>query len=471
VVSIRLNNNKGYLDCGSRLLNEIVPDFAIKAPGYFWSPAWRARKWDGKVKYITERGYFETGMLPQITAWLKEHRYKFEIVENRDTDLSRKWPIEQIKDFTLRDHQLEAVASVVDNKVAGIPFPRGILAESTNAGKTLIAAGIYRAFRKEPTILLINNKTLFEQFEDELPKILGKDFGVISSKRTDIRNFTMAMVPTVLARLDRLEGFMIKQRVAIVDECHLASSPSYKEVLGKLYNAIVRVGMSGSPLKHKDKTKNQRIRSFFGDILHTTTSKEIEQKGFSSPITIKIWSGNKIKQHGESYADEYETRLVKNNHRNKKIWRRVAAHASKGRIPLLITVQRHEHINQLLHLCPKEFKSDYLIKFIHHKVKNRKQILDEFREGHVDILISSMIIKIGQNLPMIRATVFAGGGDSDINTLQLLGRQKRVHKSKKRTYVDDFMDKGNYLSRHSKHRRNVYVSEGHTVIDKFKKSK
>ena len=79
------------------------------------------------------------------------------------------------------------------------------------------------------------------------------------------------------------------------------------------------------------------------------------------------------------------------------------------------------------------------------------------------------IIKIGQNMPLMKATINAGGGDSVINTLQLLGRNKRTHESKKRGYYFDFMDQGSYLKRHSKHRRNVFIQEKHKVIDAFNK--
>ena len=466
-VLIKLNNNKGQVAGGSKLLNQIVPDFQIKSPGYFWSPAWRSHQWDGKIKYVSDYGYFQTGLLPQIIAWLESKGYEYEIIENRDTDIPHKFPIKTVGEYTLRENQIEAIGSVVLNKVGGIIFPRGIIAASTNAGKTLIAAGIFKVYKK-PTILLINNKTLFEQFEDELPTLLGDYFGVVSSSKEEWKPFTMAMVQTLVARSEKYKRHLINFKVAIVDECHLATSKSYKSVITNLYNTVVRVGLSGSALEHKDKNKNQNIRAFFGDILHKISSKELEEKGYSSPIIVKITKGNETIRYDKDYTREYEEGIIKNNDRNGKIWKRVARHIRKERLPILIVVKNHEHIHQLLKACPEQIKNDYLIKFIHHEVKQRKAILDEFRAGHVDILISSMIIKIGQNLPLIKATVNAGGGDSNINTLQLLGRNKRTHHSKKKTWYEDFWDKGSYLSRHSKHRRFVYIKEGHKVIDTWK---
>ena len=106
------------------------------------------------------------------------------------------------------------------------------------------------------------------------------------------------------------------------------------------------------------------------------------------------------------------------------------------------------------------------VNYIHVKVKNRLEILDQFKKGDIDILISSKLIKEGQNLPLIKAIVLACGGDSLIDLLQIIGRGLRKHKSKKVVYIDDFYDKGAYLERHSKHRVKELKKQQFKVIHK-----
>jgi superfamily II DNA or RNA helicase len=467
MIKITLNNNKGQLTGDLKCLRALMKAFALKVPGYFFSPAYRRREWDGTMKFVTEAGYFHTGMLPRIISFIETNfpEQTIKVVDNRESNLEAAIR-HKVGKLTLRGNQWQCVNNVVTNKVGGIDFPRGIIAASTNAGKTLIAAGIYKAYQ-EPTLLLINNKPLFDQFKVELKDLLGDDFGYVNSSEEKWGKFTMVMVQTVISRLDKYKARLIKYPIVLVDECHLAASASYHKVLSNCYNAYVRVGMSGSALNHKDKTKNMKIVAYFGEVVATITSKELEENKHSSPLTIRIVKGNQKENLG-SYQDEYEKGIVSNKSRNKKIWKLVEKQIRLKRLPLMITVKLHKHLDNLSDLCPKELKADYLVRYIHHKTKGREEILESFRQGKVDILFSSMIIKTGQNLPLVKAMIFGGGGDSDINTLQLIGRGKRKHESKKRTYIYDFYDKGRYILRHSKHRRNVYIREGHTVIDSWK---
>lgn len=467
---IEINNNKCKLVCGMQDLREIIKNFSIRVPGAFFSPAFRNHSWDGKQKFVTDSGYFSTGLLPQVLDFIEKelNGTDIEFIDFREQNL-RKKKITQVGSLTLRQNQLNVLKAVRKNYIRDLYFPRGIISASTNAGKTLMAAGIFKTFKDEPTIVLLNNKTLFDQFMKEIPELVGKDFGWVRSDDVKWGKFTLAMVPTLLSRLEQYGDKLAKFKVAIVDECHLSTSKSYKAVLTKLFNTSVRIGMSGSALSHKDKIKNQTVRSFFGEVIYTISSEELEEAGYSVPITVRIEEGNITANYPKDYTLEYEKGITKNDDRNRKVWKRVSKCLKKKRYPLLIVVQRHEHIKELMRLCPKELKADYLVKFIHHKVVNRTEILEEFKMGKVDILISSMIIKIGQNMPLMKATINAGGGDSVINTLQLLGRNKRTHESKKRAFYYDFWDQGSYLKRHSKHRRNVFIQEKHKVVDAFKK--
>ena len=50
----------------------------------------------------------------------------------------------------------------------------------------------------------------------------------------------------------------------------------------------------------------------------------------------------------------------------------------------------------------QELKLNYKISFVHHKTSNRNQILDDFRKGKIDILISTLIIARGKNFPTLQ---------------------------------------------------------------------
>ena len=73
------------------------------------------------------------------------------------------------------------------------------------------------------------------------------------------------------------------------------------------------------------------------------------------------------------------------------------------------------------------------------------------------------------NLKLIRTLINAAGGDSWRNVLQIFGRALRKEAGvKEEVNVEDFMDEGRYLKRHSKHRINYYKKEGFPVGELYK---
>ena len=77
-----------------------------------------------------------------------------------------------------------------------------------------------------------------------------------------------------------------------------------------------------------------------------------------------------------------------------------------------------------------------------------------------------MIVKRGKNFPLIKYIQNASATDSNETVSQIMGRGERKHESKTKYYLDDFMDEGMYLKRHSKHRKKYYQAEGFTLIEK-----
>ena len=95
----------------------------------------------------------------------------------------------------------------------------------------------------------------------------------------------------------------------------------------------------------------------------------------------------------------------------------------------------------------------------------RRKIMQEFRAGNIDILVSTTIIARGKNFPKLRYMINAAGMNSQEKSIQFLGRLVRTFEGKDRVYLDDIQYQGNYLSRHSKRRARYYREEKLKVID------
>ena len=466
MIVIELNNNTVQLKGDLKTLNIVFDELQIRHPNAFYLRPHMPRGWNGKIKYLTEKGQSKTGLLPLITRVIEEVEGQYEIRDYRQPIKFEEIPLEVGK-FKARDYQIEAVENIVYNAIQDIPFQRGIIGAATNAGKTLIAAMLYKSFPGCKCLILVNNLDLYRQFIDDMPFMFGDNWGYMQGQKVKWADIMVCMTPTLRNNLNNYAQKLAQYDMVIFDECHLITSKTNKKVMTALYNTVIRVGLSGTPFSHKDKTKNMDVRAFFGDEVYTIKNIELMEMGYSTPIVIKIVQGN-ITVKSEDYDYEYHEGITRNQEREQMLLGRIQFYLKRNQYPLLIVCRYHEHVERLYDIITDQFGRDYRIQYIHHKIKERKEILDSFKEGKVDILIASLIIKLGQNMPRIRCMINAAGGTSMINALQLIGRAIRTHKSKVKVYYEDFFDKGIHLQRHSKRRIRWYKEEGFKVIELYK---
>lgn len=462
---IIVNNVSCKLIAQPHHLDDLIAAFRLRVPGAFHTEAFRRRQWDGFFYFIKRTGMFSPGLLPQVIHKIKEMGLKVKLIDNRKIILPDE-TITELGGDTLRPYQLSAVEAISNNKVKSIPFPRGILHEATNAGKTLIAAALFMSYPEDTTICyFIHRKNLFDQAIKDLTRLLGKDnIGVIGNGIIKPGRVTICMTPTAVNHLGnpKVKKLFSSTQVMVVDECHRSLSPTYQKVLKELWNCPVRVGVSGTPLQHKDKIKNQKIIELFGEVLHTVTNVDLIEGGYSTKPVIRVRLGETNVKPALSYKEEYDQVITHNTKRHKKVWKRVDKNISKGRLPALIFVKYVDHANNLLKSIPKHIKETYKIGVINTKVKRPKlkAILQDFKVGKIDILIASHLLSEGENMPLIRYAINAGGSSSEITIIQWLGRMLRKSDNKKKVYIEDLYDLGRYLKRHSKRRIRYFQAQG-----------
>lgn len=470
MIHIILNNNKFKLQGNLKVINKVYEDLKIRHPNAFYIRPYMEPGWDGKVKFLSDAGYAKTGLLPTVIDKIDEYGDTYKIIDKRVT-LKAGEVRRDLGFFKLRKYQIKAVESIVYNTLGEYetPFHRGVIAAATNAGKTLIGAGIHLSFEDAKTIILMDNSQLYDQFLADMPQIFGSHWGYMRGKEVVWGDIMVCMVQTLYNRIGDYQHRLMDYNICIFDECHLVTSKSRRIVMEKLYNTSVRVGLSGTPFKHKDKIKNMNVRAFFGDITYEISNLDLIEKGYSSNVIIKIIKGNEIPKIKTDYKTEYDRAITDSDYRTQLSIERAKFYLKRKQYPMLIIGKYHRHVENLYEAYNNSLGDKYRIEYIHGEVKDRTKKLNLFKEGKIDILISSLIIKIGQNMPLMRYMQNAASGDSHINALQLLGRILRKHKSKNKVYYEDFYDIGYYLEKHSKHRIKYYKAEGVKVLELYKK--
>ena len=467
MINIEINNNKIHLTGNLRILNKIFEDMKVRHPNAYYLRPYMEKGWDGKIKYLTEQGYSKTGLLPMIASLINQYGENYSIVDNRKALEFNEIP-KEMGGLIPRDYQIEVVESILNNEVLGIPFQRGIIGAAVNAGKTLIAAMLYKSFKNVKCLILVNNSPLFEQFLTDMPKMFGDDWGYMQGKKIKWANIMVCMTPTLRNNLDLYYQKLATYNMCIFDECHLITSKTNKKVMTFLYNTVIRVGLSGTPFAHKDPTKNMDVRAFFGEEIFKISSLELTDRGHSTKIVIKICKGNSLIKVKGDYDEEYRKAITESEERTRVSLERIGFYLKRNQFPILVVCRYHEHVERLFSAISNRFGEEYSTGYIHGGVRERKEILEDFKKGKIKILVASLLIKLGQNMPLIKYMQNAASGDSQITALQLIGRAIRKHKSKAKVYYDDFWDEGAYLRRHSKHRISFYKKEGYKVIEIWK---
>lgn len=477
MITIELGNFKSRLVGKAQTLLKLKKAFAINNPNAFFirKQGRVDSSWDGKIHYITDAYYFKTGLITQIIKYLEEEMGEEVRIDDRREDILVKPKFQRVVgNLEARDTQEEAIKSIINNKVKGLALPIGVINAATNTGKTAIMAGIYLAYkRKIPALVILKDGGLFEQFKKEIPLLVGDDFGYVRGKEANWNKFTIAMVQTLSRNISLHKRELSKFGMVLVDEADEGESKMYRTVLQHCYNSAVRVGLSGSIFMSKlakHKPKNQNLHSFFGEEVYKLTKMENVEKGYSTNLTIRMCEGNtdKTLYKGKNYPEAYDKQIVFNFDFIEKVLKRIRINILLKRTPMLVICKYHRHTDMMYKAIEHKFGKHLRIAKAHHKTKERNQIMEDFRDGKYDILVTTYIVKRGKNFPLLRYICNVSAGDSIETVSQIMGRLERVHKSKVMGYLDDFYHLGAYIERHSKHRLIQYKKEGFKLIEKYK---
>lgn len=475
-ITITLNGNKGNLTGSPLLLDKIFEKWKIKHPNAYYLKISTRGKFDGYIKYISHYGDFRIGLFPSIYNDLIGMGAKIKVVDNRLPISIKPQMVYSMGKYQLRDNQQAALKHLIRNKIAGNPFYIGVMNCATNFGKTLLMSAVHQAFdRRLKTIVLLNNSQVFKQakleYKDYLP---GEDIKFVQGKDLSFGNFTVAMVPTLAKNIKKVANALSEFDIVLVDEADVADNKSYRTVIERLYNARVRLGLSGSiylsKLK-KDIVHNTNLRAFFGDELHITSKQEMVEKGYSTPVIVKIIPGNKPNRDTyNNYLDAYKGNIINNADANNSSLERALYNIKYNRLPAIIVTKYIEHSEKLFEFYKNDPRCHRLrIYRLDHKAKDKDWVIDRFKKGFIDILIITYIVKRGLNLPKSVYMQNASGSDSEEDILQLMGRMERRNIGKNKSYIDDLYYYGQYIERHSKHRIKYYKNTKMKLINRLKK--
>lgn len=416
--------------------------YTKNVPGsYYAKQNSKYKGWNGKKEFISSKtGKFKTGLLAYIEKDLKTAEIPYVIQDNRTLS---DFPILTIPGIELRNYQLEMYEKIAEKRQCIIKLP-------TASGKTAIIASVINSFRGEYGVVLFNRKSLLIQTYEYLTK-LGFDVGICFGEGY-INKPLMLCTTQSIEKI--LHTHLYSSKFIIFDEVHeFCKGKLTQAILEGFPNAFVRVGFSATiptEIYHR-----LILVSNLGEIIDDYSSKDLADKGHLTPAkiqVIKLKDSSIIEDIKLSYLEIYDKYIVNNKERNKLIQTIVNTIKDKNKnCKILLLVQSLKHLEILKKEIP-----DAITLQGNDSILKRNEAIKKFQKSKSAVMIGTVILQTGINIPEITHFINCRGLKSEIPTIQAMGRALRQHKSKNIVYIYDIFNQEGILHSHSKKRLRTY---------------
>ena len=472
-----VNENEAYVRiiCEDGIAYELRENFTFQVPGYQFTPQYKARLWDGKIRLFDIRTkQLYRGLVPYIAKFCEERNYEWDY-ENEDFD--EEFSLTEAKEFVEklrpkhapRDYQLDAFVHAIRTR-------RSLLLSPTASGKSLIIYLLSRFLERRglkkgliivPTVSLVEQLTGdFKDYSETNGWNAGNHIHKIyQGQDKDTDKFLTISTWQSLYKMPK--RWFAQFDFVIGDEAHQFKAKSLTDIMTGLTNASFRIGTTGT----LDGTKTHRLvlEGLFGTVRKVITTKELMDAKHLADFNIKCL----LLRHGESicqasknftYQQEIEY-LVLNESRNRFI-SNLAVSLDGNTLVLFQYVDKH---GRILHdIISKKVGSDRRVFFV--SGETDVDIREEIRkivesETNAIIVASFGTFSTGINIRNLHNIIFASPSKSRIRNLQSIGRGLRKSETKESAQLFDIADDmrykkhENYTLKHFAERIKVYNEE------------
>jgi len=376
-----------------------------------------------KVCLLGDNGEFRTGLWDRIRMVGPTMGLPIEaVVDGREgvSHAANIWCMPK-----LREYQTIAVNQVLEHEM-------GTLYAATGAGKTYMAAAMI-ACKGFPTLFLVHTKDLLYQAKESLEELLGIKIGIIGDSEFDMGEGVVVATIQTLSRCIRdgsIDALRNAFDVIIQDETHHVPADTFYDVLGH-FKARYVYGLSATPYR-KDGA-DLMIEAGVGPIVARISISELVATDNLTGLEGIFYPRKEETSH--SAAPRWaiiKKYLVNNDGRNRDIAKIAKEYMGTDRT-VLIAVNQVGHGNNIAQYLPEA-----VTLYGTDKSDMRKEVLDQFREKKIPVLISTLL-REGVDIPSLDVVINAAGG-TDLT--QLAGRALRKSDGKHKATLIDFIDNG-----------------------------
>jgi len=469
-VYLEVSGDKGDL----RMMSDY---FTFEVEGAKFTPAYRNKLWDGKIRLLDLRnGQIYVGLIKEIAKFAKDMGVDIEIDGPRHDIPGLECPLDE--DFAdgflnalnphskgnpidFRDYQRESFKWALRNQ-------RGLILSPTASGKSLIIYSLirwYREVHERKILIVVPTVSLVSQ-------MIGDFSDYSNGKFTDMYGITGGSVKDTNKRVicstwqsiyKQPIGWFAQFGSVIVDEVHTAQAKSIQGIMNKLLICPDRIGLTGT--LNEAKTHELVLKGLFGPVHKAVTTRQLIDNNQVSEILIRIvrFNYNNTDRQTLGKAD-YQSEvsfLIEHEKRNK-----VIANMAKT-LPgnTLVIFNRIEHGKKLLEMIGEPLGKQ-VFYIAGETDKDAREAMRHLVEANDSIVVASLgVFSTGVNIRNLHNLIFAHPSKSKIKVLQSIGRVLRKSDDGKAATVYDLVDdlkignRDNFALKHAAERFKYYTTE------------
>lgn len=467
-----------HIDAEPDVLLELNDFFTFAVPGAQFTPQYRAKLWDGKIRLLNLFAKeLYVGLLSYIKDFCTSNSYSF--IDNTcflSDDISLLPEFVSLlnyhsngKPVNIRDYQYDAVKKAITTG-------RSLLLSPTASGKSLIIYTLVRwhqQFNRRQLIIVPTTSLVEQLYGDFADYATSSDWNVsehctrIYSGKEKITN-----VPVVISTWQSIykmpKSYFENFDVVYGDECHLFKAKSLTSILHKCVKAPYKIGTTGT----LDGTKTHRLvlEGLFGQVYKVTTTKKLMDTQQLAELKIKCLQldySDEEKQLTKKFSYQEEIDWLVTHPKRNKFIRNLVIDQKGNTLVLFQYVEKHG--KTLYEMIKEKIQDDRKIFFVYGGVdaedrENIRAITE--KESNAIIVASYGTFSTGINIRNLHNVIFASPSKSRIRNLQSIGRGLRLGEQKTYCKLYDIGDNlswkshKNYTLQHLIERIKLYNEEG-----------
>lgn len=353
-------------------LNFINSDFFVKKR--LGKTSYNIEKYFKLIEETPEGIIIPRGFASSLIQFCKSENIPIKIIDERNL-------LEEISvqsNIELLPHQEEVLERTLVKDIGVIVSPPG-------SGKTIIGLELL-VQKKQPTLILVHRKQLFDQWIDRIQSFLSipkQNIGQIGNQKNKIgKEITVAMIQS-LARADLTE-LRNQFGMIIVDECHHIPAKTFREVITQL-NCFYLYGLTATPKRKNNDEK--LIYVYIGNIIYEMTQKQLLDKQ-NSKVEINIRE-TYLSAPFDYKIDNYETIsqiLIYDTNRNNLILKDISENISRFNSILILT-ERKAHVDVLNLYLKSSYETIAITGDDSERIRKAK--FEQITQGYFQIIIST----------------------------------------------------------------------------------